>query len=241
MFQKLTEQCGISKIANVISIILLACILVIFISLVQTNIVLEDMIHLVDEKADIAIERADFAIERADTVAEYYSTIYDMVNIMLEMQVAQVEAPIFDEDLRYLCFIDEESGQARLVSYTNDEVMLAYLVLVAEAGNQPFEGQCAVVQCFVDRLKNGFGDTLSEVLLAPGQFASPYKGDTTDFEMCWDAIAYVLFNGGRVYEEDVIFFYNPKIAAKSAVKWLEKKPYIGQIGDHVFRSDDESR
>lgn len=130
-------------------------------------------------------------------------------------------------------YIDEVDSN----TWSKSEMELALRILISEAGAESYEGQCAVVQCMLDRIKCGYGDTLLDVLTASGQFATPYYGDISLYPSCSQAINAVLNNGYRVYDTDIIYFYNPATSDAEARAWLETHPYIGQIGNHVFRGD----
>ena len=53
-------------------------------------------------------------------------------------------------------------------------------LVVAEAGNQGYDGMRAVAQVIYDRRYNStydFGETFEEIIYADGQFCTPYAGD----------------------------------------------------------------
>ena len=147
------------------------------------------------------------------------------------MQDMQNEYPVAISNLSYV----QETPVGH--TFTATELEYATRMLIAEAGNQPYEGMCAVAQCFVDRMDYTDCDNLIELLSEPGQFTTPYAGDIAGFPKCFEAIEAVLLHGYRVFDEDVLCFYNPVCSVPSCVAWLETKPYIGTIGDHVFRGE----
>lgn len=119
-----------------------------------------------------------------------------------------------------------------------NELVAITRVVIAESGNESFRGQQAVAQCIRDRLRSGnYGSTISEVLGAPGQFASPYSGDLSQYPSCLQAVYDVFVADKSVFDTEVIFFYNPETSAPSAKAWLETMPLIGEIGRHVFRGE----
>lgn len=118
-----------------------------------------------------------------------------------------------------------------------EEELLARLV-IAESGNQPYEGQVAVAQVVCDRINAGYGKSISEVIYAPKQFAKPYAGDISKFPKAQEAVYAVLYEGARAFEEPVIFFCNPATSSPNALAWMRTKPFIGTIGAHDFFGDD---
>lgn len=122
--------------------------------------------------------------------------------------------------------------------WTSADLRRVIRMVIAESGNQSLEGQMAVAQCIYDRYKNGYGgDTISEILSAPRQFTEPWAGDIMQYPQACVAVARVFIFGERVFDEDVIYFYNPEIADAHAVATFEaNNKYLGTIDDHVFRS-----
>ena len=119
--------------------------------------------------------------------------------------------------------------------------------IMAEAGNEPFEGQLAVGQVIKNRLGTGrWGDTYGKVVLAPGQF-SAYNGLTgyaggegannawmaTPNKNSYAAADAVL--GGNVADATggALHYYNPSIANPS---WGRNAPASARttIGGHDF-------
>lgn len=120
--------------------------------------------------------------------------------------------------------------------YSKAELEYVTRLVIAESGWEPYEGQVGVAQCVHDRLAAGrYGSTVYDVIDAPGQFATPYSGDLAKFPDASKAVLSVFLLGERAFDEDVIFFYNPKTSDPSAKAWLETMPYIGTIEHHVFR------
>lgn len=138
--------------------------------------------------------------------------------------------------------VEERSGLKRSLAiagqWVPSDIQEVVCMVIAESGNQPLEGQMAVAQCIRDRYVTGFGgNTIHEVLTAQGQFAEPYKGDTSLYPKSYEAVMRVFIFGERVFDQEVIYFYNPTIANPTAVAAFEaNNAYLGTIGDHVFRS-----
>lgn len=116
-------------------------------------------------------------------------------------------------------------------------------LVVAEAGNQGYDGMRAVAQVIYDRRYNStydFGETFEEIIYADGQFCTPYAGDIepwmpTAAEACWA----VFYAGDFVFDEPVHYFYRDDMISNSKRSWFETKKFVGVLGAHTFRSDYE--
>lgn len=114
-----------------------------------------------------------------------------------------------------------------------EEELLARLV-IAESGNQPYKGQLAVAQVVCDRYAAGYGDSITDVIYAKNQFATPYAKSTADYPLAYDAVYAVLYEGERAFTETTLFFCNPETSNPDALAWMRTKPYIGTIANHEF-------
>lgn len=114
-----------------------------------------------------------------------------------------------------------------------EEELLIRLV-IAESGNQPYEGQVAVAQVVCDRYVAGYGDSITDVIYAKNQFAKPYSKDISDYPLASEAVHAVLYEGERAFTETTLFFCNPGKSSTSALEWMRTKSYIGTIADHEF-------
>lgn len=131
---------------------------------------------------------------------------------------------------------EEETGSiGPVISCTEEEEALLVSLVIAEAKGEPYEGQVAVAQVVCDRVAAGYGDTITEVIYAKNQFATPSTESPDKYPLAVKAVHAVLYEGARAFEESTIFFFNPAASSPSAVEWLRTKPYIGTIGNHEFR------
>ena len=113
--------------------------------------------------------------------------------------------------------------------------------IVAEAGNQGYDGMRAVAQVIYDRVyrsKTDWGDGFYGVLMKPGQFAPTYTGNLSDFEPAVsEAMDAVFVHGDLVWDEAVVYFYNPATASVSGKQFMETQKYVATLGDHEFRTE----
>ena len=107
--------------------------------------------------------------------------------------------------------------------------LLAQLVQ-AEAGNQPFEGKCLVVDTVLNRVESDeFPDTISEVIFQPGAFSVTWNGafEKAAWNMQESDYAAVACEMELVGNDKVIAFNcNKKVAGTGR---------LFKCGDHWFR------
>lgn len=116
-------------------------------------------------------------------------------------------------------------------------------LVVAEAGNQGYDGMRAVAQVIYDRRYNStydFGETFEEIIYADGQFCTPYAGDIEPWmPTVAEACEAVFYDGAYVFNEPVHYFYRDDMISQSSRNWFETKKFVGVLGAHTFRSDYE--
>ena len=129
---------------------------------------------------------------------------------------------------------EEQEALQPIIPVAEGEEELLVRLVIAESGNQPYEGQVAVAQVVCDRYVAGFGDSITDVIYAENQFATPYSKDISVYPLASEAVHAVLYEGERAFIETTLFFCNPGRSNPSALKWMRTKPYIGTIADHEF-------
>ena len=100
-------------------------------------------------------------------------------------------------------------------------------VVAAESRGESYEGQMAVAQCVLTRLRLYEGQSVEEII--EGQFAEPLESEITDSVS--DAVEAVFRDGVTIVDEDVEFFYAP---ARCRSSWHEQQVYVATIGNHKF-------
>lgn len=129
---------------------------------------------------------------------------------------------------------EEQEAPQPIIPVAEGEEELLVRLVIAESGNQPYEGQVAVAQVVCDRYVAGFGDSITDVIYAENQFATPYSKDISVYPLASEAVHAVLYEGERAFIETTLFFCNPGRSSASALEWMRTKPYIGTIADHEF-------
>ncbi len=128
-----------------------------------------------------------------------------------------------------LIFEDTEEQIAEEIRLGEMEV-LAQLV-EAEAGNQPFEGKCLVVDVILNRVESpDFPNTISEVIFQEGQFSVIKNGafDKAAWNMKDSDYAAVSCEMELHENKDVLYFNNCSIVAGGGEKF--------KVGGHWFRN-----
>jgi N-acetylmuramoyl-L-alanine amidase len=108
--------------------------------------------------------------------------------------------------------------------------MLAHLVS-AEAKSEPYEGQVAVAAVVLNRVEEGFGDDIEEVIYAEGQFQPVSNGaiDKKPVDSAYDAAREAL--NGKDPTNGAVYFANMDIAEHHPNPHAAKTV---KIGDHTF-------
>ena len=71
----------------------------------------------------------------------------------------------------------ESAVTSSALSVSSDEVYLLACMVYVESGAEPYEGQLAVANVILNRVKDPrFDDTIAEVIYAPGQFPGAHNG-----------------------------------------------------------------
>ena len=108
--------------------------------------------------------------------------------------------------------------------------LLAQLVQ-AEAGNQPFEGKCLVVDVILNRVESDdFPDTISEVIFQDGQFSVTKNGafEKAAWNMQDSDYAAVMCEMELRNNDDVLYFNNCSTVSGKGKKF--------KVGGHWFRN-----
>lgn len=129
---------------------------------------------------------------------------------------------------------EEQEAPQPIIPVAEGEEELLVRLVIAESGNQPYEGQVAVAQVVCDRYIAGYGDSITDVIYAENQFATPYSKDISMYPLASEAVHAVLYEGERAFIETTLFFCNPSRSSASGLAWMRTKPYIGTIADHEF-------
>lgn len=98
-------------------------------------------------------------------------------------------------------------------------------VVMNEAGNECYEGKCAVAQCVLNACIEA-NKKFSEIRWAYG-----YKYEKTPTDAVLQAVDDVFLNGVRVTDEPILFYYNPAYGYSS---FHESQTFVMTIEHHRF-------
>ncbi|MDN5345016.1 MAG: N-acetylmuramoyl-L-alanine amidase [Clostridia bacterium] len=114
-----------------------------------------------------------------------------------------------------------------------DETNLLARLVAAEAQEEPYPGQVAVVAVVLNRLRDpAFPKTIPDIIFEPWAFESVANGHywqvpvtPRDYTATHDALNDWDPSNGALY------FFNPATATSA---WIWTRPQITQIGNHIF-------
>ena len=122
---------------------------------------------------------------------------------------------------------EPEIDDSSEVMLTSEERDLVERIVASEARGEPVEGMAAVAQVIRDRSQL-WGMTVTEVCLAPGQFAAPYQGEISTEVV--QAVWAVFDLGMSVLEIPTTHFHADYVSPY----WTADKVSRGSIGSHRF-------
>lgn len=187
-----------------------------------------DYVEEVQKNTELTDEHTD--------LLHVYTKLYDKVDELTEANVTLSDQHLLALNQLETAHEQLLTGRYTALPYSREDIETAVATVIAEAGGEPYDGQQAVAQCIRDRYLSGdFGNTIKEICLAKDQFAPPYDGNIMDYPSCFKAVIEVFYWDVDVFEEPVLYFYNPNHSEPEMVKWLETRTYLGQICCHIFR------
>lgn len=116
-----------------------------------------------------------------------------------------------------------------------DEVYLLAQLITCEAGNEPYEGQVAVGNVVMNRVKNAGSNVRSIIYAHSGtsyQFAPAKNGsiNRTPYTSCYNAAVEAYMGADPVGKS--LFFCNPTVTPNA---WqIKNRPFYKKIGSHSF-------
>lgn len=126
------------------------------------------------------------------------------------------------------------ASAAMVVPCTAEERLLLARLVVAEAGNEPAEGQVGVAAVVVNRVRHpGFPKSIAAVIQEPGQFKAVELGRVQSVEPDPAVLAVVdRALTGEDPTQGALFFYNP--VKSVALDFWRTRPVTAVIGGHNF-------
>jgi spore germination cell wall hydrolase CwlJ-like protein len=161
------------------------------------------------------------AINQLDAImTQQAHIIKTQVNVMNQLMWIR-------QDINELKNTETEIADLSEVILTSEERDLVERIVASEARGEPIEGIMAVAQVIRDRSQL-WGMTVTEVCLAPGQFAAPYQGEINSEVV--QAVRAVFDEGMSVFEIPTTHFHADYVSPY----WTKSKVSRGSIGAHLF-------
>lgn len=99
-------------------------------------------------------------------------------------------------------------------------------IVMGESGNQSYEGQVAVAECILNACE------LENMQPSEIRIKYQYAGwNESPSESVVNAVSQVFDDGNKLFDENVLWFYNPNICSSS---FHESQTLVAVIGDHRF-------
>lgn len=173
--------------------------------------------------AMIAITAPEFVQSNVGIVETRYEAVQTEADIQAEMvEILANREPTFDELLEVA--MEEQN-------ITEADIELMALVTMAEAENQPVEGQRLVIDTFLNRKDHPdpyFPDTIYEVIWQPGSYTCMTNGRTSR--------CYVKDELVQLVKEELVSRTNYDVIYFSAGGYSGYGTPVIMIGDHGFTS-----
>lgn len=129
-----------------------------------------------------------FAIQYDEDTVAYVSSDYcdSKTNLAtaltVEEDIAREKAEAYAKALEHSKKSKPEVTYRDPITFTDAEYKLLSVVIAMEALYEPYEGKVAVANVIINRILDGYwGDTLNEVIYAPGQFTGANSGRVEEF------------------------------------------------------------
>lgn len=138
---------------------------------------------------------------------------------LIFVEIQREEPPIEEEQLSNLSLYEQ---------LTPEEIELIELTIQHEVGNFSKEYRRLVAGVIRNRLESSiFPNTISEVLLAKGQFTDGnYEGVIVD-EQTKEAVKEVFSAEQSIHS--ATYYYNPTYSAASSIKWFEESGDVSYL------------
>ncbi len=145
----------------------------------------------------------------------------------------KVEAAGYSEVGQYgrpFVFVTEDTEEQIQEEIKLGELEMLAQLVEAEAGNQPFEGKCLVVDVILNRVESpDFPDSIEEVIFQDGQFSVIKNGayDKAGWSMQESDYAAVMCEVQLHQNKEVLYFNNCSVVSGTGNKF--------KVGNHWFR------
>jgi N-acetylmuramoyl-L-alanine amidase len=175
---------------------------------------------------------ADYTVQPGDSLSQIAVkenvTLTDLIRLNPQIKNPNL---IFPNDV--IKTTTETAAPAPVATnYSATDLDLLSRIVEAEAGGEPYAGKVAVAEVVMNRVAAGFGNSIHDVIYAPGQF-QPVRNGMINKPASTDSI-----NAARsvlaTYQADpngILYFYAP---SKTSDSWIRTRQVVEVIGNQVF-------
>lgn len=135
--------------------------------------------------------------------------------------------------------ISEEMNKAKEIKeikISMKEIRLLKRIVMAEAVGEPMEGQIAVANVVLNRVKSPwYPNTIEEVIFQHGQFNPTWDGSLDRIDFIKPTVKLAVIKAIAGYEAvpgSTLFFLNKDIATDMTIP--NTRTYVEKIGNHTF-------
>lgn len=130
------------------------------------------------------------------------------------------------------------STKSSAIKYTDEEFEMMCYVIENEAGSLSAKSKIAVSNVIINRVRSsGFGDSISGVLTAQGQFTAInnyYNKTNPPTQHTKDCVKRAL--NGEDYSNGALYYYAPKYCGGSTAAWFESLEFCMELeGQRFFK------
>ncbi len=174
-----------------------------------------------------------------ETAAEGSAEPTEDTRVSSELLAARVLEKIKQDDLQLMTSATDHivSYHGKRYAITDDEYQVLLKIVEAEAPDEDIKGKMLVANVVLNRAEvNFFGDTISEVVFAKGQFqpvSNGYIFKVTPSEETIEAVERVL--AGEDESQGALYFMARDKSYRSNVRWFDHNlVFLFEHGGHEF-------
>lgn len=199
-----------------------------------------------EHRAAYVLRKQPYILEEGETLAEVSAKLDIEEDLLLERnhhpeqdvnETGLVKIVIPDIMRNKIEEPEEEAAAETLAAeelpYSESELELLAKITMVEAGYEPYEGQLAVANVILNRVRDPrFPDTIRDVIYAPNQFPPAHNGlldKAEPNESVWKAVMAAARGENNV--EGAVYFHNPKVSSDGFWNRLTE---VARIGNHRF-------
>lgn len=194
-------------------------------SLMPPYIVQEgDTLETISKQLEVSEE---LLVERNQLADQEWQEVMIIRYVIPDIMASKIEEPLAET------LAEDEAGLEADLPYTEEELELLAKITMVEAGYETYEGQLAVANVILNRVKDPrFPDTIRDVIYAPEQFPPAHNGlldRAVPNESVWKAVRAAAAGENNV--EGAVYFHNPKV---SSGRFWNSLTEVAKIGNHRF-------